>query len=144
MSTVCKPPYDFLTGAIVGQINANISGEGRTMDCPECGSTANTIELGPEVSPMSSVTRAILNADEGDTIGVTRVCWECGWCEIRRVRMDSIHMESGDDSIKRRKNLISEVNAELEEIQHLTSLRDALAEVKRVRRLEPSNKDINE
>lgn len=58
--------------------------------------------------------------------------------------MDSIHMESGDDSIKRRKNLISEVNAELEEIQHLTSLRDALAEVKRVRRLEPSNKDINE
>lgn len=104
------------------------------MRCPDCGSRRVTVEPGPEVSPSSIVTRAVMQADEGDAIEVSRVCWACGWEETRHVTLAAIRIERGDESVIRRKRLIDEVNTELEGIPGESSHREALSAVQSIRR----------
>lgn len=75
----------------------------------------------------------MLTADEDDLLEVTRVCWECGWEETRELCVDEIRVESGDEAVQKRRELLEEVNDELERIESIDALRDALAGVERVR-----------
>lgn len=109
------------------------------MNCPACGSRFVTVEPGPDVSPLSRVADAVLKAEQGDALRVARHCWDCGWGETRALELVSIETEPGDMSVQRRRRLIEAVNTELGAIQSTDSLHDALAEVERIRRLEPSN-----
>lgn len=111
------------------------------MTCPECGSRRITVEPGPDSSPLATVAEAVLNAEEEDTILVARDCWECGWRETRRLQLTAIEVESGDQTVHQRRRLIDEVSAELADIQRIPSLRDALAEIRRVQQMEPSGSE---
>lgn len=113
------------------------------MDCPECGSATVTIDLdsdpGSDIPPTLSITDAILELAESEAIGVTRLCWECGWRETRTVTVDAVDVESGDESVAERRRIIKGVNAELEQIDESASLREVLAETERVRQQEPTH-----
>lgn len=109
------------------------------MNCPACGSRFVTVEPGPDVAPLSRVTDAILKAEREDVIRVSRNCWDCGWGETRALELVSVETEPGDPSVQRCRRLVEAVNTELEAIQSPDSLRDALAEVERIRRSESSN-----
>lgn len=104
------------------------------MDCPECGSRYVTVEPGQDVSPTATVEYAVLSVAEGEEIDVTRTCWTCGWEETRRVRLEERRVESGNDAIRQRRELVGLVNDELDRMESVDVLRDALAEVERVRR----------
>jgi hypothetical protein len=107
------------------------------MDCPECGSATVTIDLdsdpGSDIPPTLSITEAILELAESETIGVTRLCWECGWRETRAVTLDTIDVESGDESVAERRRIIKKIKTELDQIDESASLREVLAETERVR-----------
>ncbi|WP_042664307.1 hypothetical protein [Haloferax sp. ATB1] len=101
------------------------------MDCSACGSSV-TLEVGPDHPPSASLTDALLAADEDECIEVSRNCWNCGWHEERQVRVASIETTEGD-----------EITDELAAIESLATLEDALAEIRRQRRLEPSTADTD-
>ena len=113
------------------------------MDCPECDSATVSIDLdsdpGSDIPPTLSITEAILELTESDTIDVTRLCWECGWREMRAVTVDTVDVELGDESIAKRQRIIEAVNSEIEQINEGSSLQEVLAEAKRVRQQEPTN-----
>jgi hypothetical protein len=92
-----------------------------------------------DIPPTLSITDAILELAESETIGVTRLCWECGWREARAVTVDAVDVESGDESVAEQRRIIEEVNAELDQIDESTLLREVLAKAERVRQQEPTN-----
>lgn len=100
------------------------------MDCPACGSSA-TLEVGPDHSLSVSLTDAILAADEDECIEVVRDCWDCGWHEKRQLRVASIDMTEGNEAAVERAALVDEIIDELEAIDSLATLEDALAEIRR-------------
>ena len=112
------------------------------MDCPACGSSV-TLEIGPDYPLSASLTDAFLAADEDECIAVSRNCWDCGWQEERQICITSIETTEGDGTTIERAALIDEITDELAAIDTLATLEDALAEVRRQRRLEPSTADTD-
>jgi len=113
------------------------------MDCPACGGPV-TLEVGPDRLPSTSLSDAVLDAAADERLDVIRTCWDCGWQEERRLRVEAIDTTAGDaDSIERAR-LLEEITDELAAIEALGTLEDTLAEVRRQRRLEPSTEDTNE
>ncbi|OVE82901.1 hypothetical protein [Natronolimnobius baerhuensis] len=110
------------------------------MDCPSCGGSV-TLETGPDRPLSTSVASAILAADEDEQIVITQNCWNCGWCEERYIRVESLETAEGDDVAIKRAALIDEITDELTAIDSLATLEDARAEIRRQRRLEPSSKE---
>jgi hypothetical protein len=115
---------------------------GKIMDCPACGSSV-TLEVGPDHPPSASLTDALLAANEDECIEVSRNCWNCGWHEERQVCVASIETTEGDETAIERAVLLDELTDELAAIECLATLEDALAEVRRQRRLEPSTADTD-
>lgn len=113
------------------------------MDCPACGGPV-TLEIGPNRLPSTSLTDAVLDAAENECLDVLRTCWDCGWQEERRLRIEAIETTVGDDAVIERAALLEKITDELAAIEDLKTLEDALAEVRRQRRLEPSTEDTNE
>lgn len=113
------------------------------MDCPACGGPV-TLEIGPNRLPSTSLTDAVLDAAEDECLDVLRTCWDCGWQEERRLRIEAIETTAGDDAVIERAALLEKITDELAAIEDLKTLEDALAEVRRQRRLEPSTEDTNE
>jgi len=113
------------------------------MDCPACGGPV-TLEIGPNRLPSTSLTDAVLDAAADERLDVLRTCWDCGWQEERRLRIEAIDTTAGDDAVIERAALLEEITDELAAIENLRTLEDALAEVRRQRRLEPSTEDTNE
>ena len=113
------------------------------MDCPACGGPV-TLEIGPNRLPSTSLTDAVLDAAEDECLDVLRTCWDCGWQEERRLRIEAIETTAGDDAVIERAALLKKITDELAAIEDLKTLEDALAEVRRQRRLEPSTEDTNE
>ena len=113
------------------------------MDCPACGGSI-TLEVGPDRPPSTSPSDAVLDAAEDERLDVVRTCWDCGWQEERRLRVEAIDTTAGDADAIRRARLLEEITDELAAIEDLRMLEDALAEVRRQRRLEPSTEDTNE
>ncbi|WP_255198505.1 hypothetical protein [Halorarius litoreus] len=112
------------------------------MDCPACGSSV-TLEVGPDHPLSTSLTDALLAADEDECIEASRNCWNCGWHEERQVCVASIETTEGDETAIERAVLLDEITDELAAIERLATLADALAEVRRQRRLEPSAVDTD-
>lgn len=102
------------------------------MECPACGSNV-IMEVGPEHPPSASLVDALITADEDERVEISRTCWECGWQEERLVRIDTIE---GDDQAVERAALINDIMTEVAAIDSLATLEDALAEVRRQRRLD--------
>jgi len=113
------------------------------MDCPACGGPI-TLEVGPDRLPSTSLSDAVLDAAEDDRLDVVRTCWDCGWHEERRLRVEAIETTAGDDAVIERAALLEEITDELAAIEDLRTLEDALAEVRRQRRLESAADDTNE
>ncbi len=107
------------------------------MECPACGGPV-TLEVGPDQSLSTSLTDALLAADEDACIDISRNCWDCGWQEVRQIRVESIDTTDGDKVAVKRTSLIEEITDELAEIERLATLKDTLAEVRRQQRMEPS------
>ena len=113
------------------------------MDCPACGGPV-TLEIGPNRLPSTSLTDAVLDAAADERLDILRTCWDCGWQEERRLRIEAIETTAGDDAVIERAALLKKITDELAAIEDLKTLEDALAEVRRQRRLEPSTEDTNE
>ncbi|RMB08305.1 hypothetical protein ATH50_3635 [Haloplanus aerogenes] len=114
------------------------------MDCPACGGPVSH-EVGPDRPPSTSLSDAVLDAAEDERLDVVRTCWDCGWQEERRLRVEAIETTAGDaDAIERPPPLLKEITDELAAIEALGTLEDTLAEVRRQRRLEPAAEDTNE
>lgn len=113
------------------------------MDCLACGSSV-TLEVGPDHPLSVSLTDAILTAEQDECIEVSRECWDCGWHEERQLRASSIDTTEGDEAAVERAALVDEITDELAAIDSLATLEDALAEIRRQRRLEPSIDDTDE
>ena len=106
------------------------------MDCPACGSPL-TLDVGPGRPRSTSLSDALLAANEDERIEVTRNCWDCGWHEMRQIRVESVEIVLGDDAVVERAALLDESTDELAAIDRVTTLEDTLAELRR-RRSEPS------
>ena len=113
------------------------------MDCPACGGPV-TLEVGPDRPPSTSLSDAVLDAAEDERLDVVRTCWDCGWQEERRLRMEAIETTAGDADAIERARLLEKITDELEAIEDLGTLEDTLAEIRRQRRLEPAAEDMNE
>jgi hypothetical protein len=113
------------------------------MDCPACGGPV-TLEVGPDRLPSTSLSDAVLDAAEDERLDVVRTCWDCGWQEERRLRIEAIDTTAGDDAMIERAALLKEITDELAAIEDLRTLEDTLAEVRGQRRLEPVAEDTNE
>jgi len=94
------------------------------------------MDVGPDQPLSASVADALLAAVEDEPIIVTRDCWACGWSEERSVIIDSIETTEGDAQAVERAALLDDIMTEATAIDDLGTLEDALAEVRRQRRLE--------
>lgn len=112
------------------------------MECPACGGSLITMEVGPDLPPTTSIVNALLAAGEDEVFVVTRNCWDCGWCEDRSVSIDSIETTEGDAQAVEHAKLIDNIVSETTAINSLTTLEDVLAEVHQRRRLESADEDI--
>jgi hypothetical protein len=90
------------------------------------------MEVGPTLPPSASVVKALLAADAEEQLELSRTCWECGWQETRVVRIDSIETTTGDAHTIERAALIDEITSELEAIDSLDTLEEALAEFRQL------------
>lgn len=112
------------------------------MDCPACGSSV-TLEVGPDHPLSASPTDALFAADEDECIEVSQNCWNCGWHEERKVCVASIETTEREKAAIERAVLLDEITDESAAIESLAALEDALAEVRRQRRLEQSTADTD-
>lgn len=110
------------------------------MECPACGGPI-TMEVGPDQPLSASVADALLAAAEDEQIIIARNCWACGWTEERSVVIDSIETTEGDTDAVERAALLDDIMNEATAIDDLKTLKDALAEIRRQRRLEPTASD---
>jgi hypothetical protein len=94
------------------------------------------MEVGPTHPISASVADVLLAADEDEQIVVARNCWACGWSEERSVSIDSIETHAVE-----RAALLDDIMSEATAIDDLTTLEDALTEVRRQRRLKTAGAD---
>lgn len=99
------------------------------------------MEVGPDQPLSVSVADALLTAVEDEQIIVARNCWACGWTEERSVVIDSIETTEGDAQAVERAALLDDIVNEATAIEDLGTLENALAGVRRQRRLEPTASD---
>lgn len=110
------------------------------MDCPACGAPL-TLEVGPERPPSTSLRDAVLAAETDERLKITRVCWDCGWQEVRQLRIESIDATPGDEATVQRATLIDEINDELAGIESVDTLEETLATIRRHRDTDPATTD---
>ena len=113
------------------------------MDCPACGAPL-TLKVGPEQPVSTSLRDAILVAEPDERLEITRVCWDCGWQEVRQVRVESIDTTGGDETAVARAGLIDEINDELAGIEDVDTLEEALATIRRHRDTDPATTDMDD
>ena len=106
------------------------------MGCTACGAPL-ALEVGPERPPSTSLRDAVLAAEPDERLEITRVCWDCGWQEVRQLRIESIDTTAGDEATVQRATLIDEINDELAGIESVDTLEEALATIRRHRDTDP-------
>jgi hypothetical protein len=112
------------------------------MDCPARGSPV-TLEVGPDRPLSTSLSDAVLAAEEDERIEVSRDCWDCGWHEMRQLSIESIDTTAGDETAVERAALIDEITDELAEIDQVATLEEFLTEARRQRRADPVTSDTD-
>jgi len=109
------------------------------MDCPACGAPL-TIEVGPEQPLSTSLRGAVLAAEPDERLEITRACWDCGWQEVRQVRVESIDTTAGDETAVERAALIDELAA----IESVDTLEETLAALHRQRATDSATTDTDD
>jgi len=99
------------------------------------------MEVGPDQPLSASVANVLLAGDEDEQISIARNCWTCGWSEDRLVIIDSIETTEGDAEAVERATLLDDIMREATAIDSPATLEDALAEIRRQRRLETTASD---
>ena len=99
------------------------------------------MEVGPDQPLSASVVDALLTGGEDEQLIIARTCWACGWAEERSVVIDSIETTEGDTDTVERAALLDDIMSEATAIDNLATLKDALAEIRRQRRLETTASD---
>jgi len=92
------------------------------MDCPDCGSTKITSEVGPEQATGTNLETAIFSADEGSSVQVVHQCWNCGWEETRTVTVDEVTVKHGDKEVIEHSRLVSQLIAAAQSIEDTDKL----------------------
>jgi|GEM_PF-2756640 len=100
------------------------------MECPDCGGSFVSREVGPEWPPSTPLADAILDTEQGDHVVFHRQCWTCGWSEDRHVEITAIETEHGDPEIVERQQKQREIVDELEEIEDAETLASILQYVR--------------
>jgi predicted nucleic acid-binding Zn-ribbon protein len=113
------------------------------MDCPACGAPL-TIEVGAEQPLSTSLRDAVLTAEPDERLEITRACWDCGWQEVRQVRVKSIDTTAGDETAVERAALIDEITDELAAIESVDTLEETLAAIRRQRATDPATTDTDD
>ena len=113
------------------------------MDCSACGSPV-TLEVGPDRPLSTSLSDAVLAAEEDEQIEVTRDCWDCGWHETRQLRIESVDTTAGDETAVERAALIGEITDELAAIGSVDTLEETLAAIRRQRATDPTTTDTDD
>ncbi|WP_313696141.1 hypothetical protein [Halorarum halobium] len=113
------------------------------MDCPACGSPV-TLKVGPDRPLSTSLSDAVLAAEEDEHIEVTRDCWDCGWHETRALRVTSIDTTAGDETAVERAAFIDEITDELAAIGSVDTLEETLAAIRRQRATNPATTDTDD
>lgn len=113
------------------------------MNCPACGSPV-TLEIGPERPPSTSLRDAVLGADADERFAITRDCWDCGWHEMRQLRVESIETTAGDDAAVWRAALVAELTDELAGIDSVETLEGTLVAICRQRRTDLVTTDTDD
>lgn len=90
-----------------------------------------TMEVGPDLPPSTSVVKALLATDAEEQLELSRTCWVCGWQETRVVCIESIETTTGNAHTIERATLIDEITSELEAIDSLDTLEEALTDLRR-------------
>jgi hypothetical protein len=113
------------------------------MDCPACGSPV-TLGVGPDRPLSTSLSDAVLAAEEDEQIEVTRDCWDCGWHETRALRVVSIDTTAGDETAVERARLIDKITDELAAVESKDTLEETLAAIRRQRATDPTTTDTDD
>ncbi|WP_435185730.1 hypothetical protein [Halobellus sp. EA9] len=113
------------------------------MDCPACGSTV-TLEVGPDRPLSTSLSDAVLASEEDERIEVSRDCWDCGWHEMRQLRIESIDTTAGDQTAVERAALIDEITHELAAIGSVDTLEETLAAIREQRATDSARTDTDD
>lgn len=100
------------------------------MNCPDCGSRLTSSDLTAPHNPTASLTSAVRRADEDEVIGISTWCGDCGWTETRRVRLEEIDTEHGDQDRIEQIRVRNKITNQLDQVQSIESLEDVLTEVK--------------
>ncbi|WP_435101314.1 hypothetical protein [Halarchaeum sp. P4] len=102
------------------------------MECPDCGSSQVSQEMGPGWAPSTQLVDALTGVEEGDHVVFTHQCWTCGWSEDRHVAVTAIETDAGDPEIVERQHRLGELVDELQQIDDET-LENVLRDVRRRR-----------
>ena len=105
------------------------------MNCPDCGFSAVTVDTTPPHNPTETLSSVVKQLEKGATAGEMRWCSICGWTETRRVRLEEIEVEHGDAAVIETAQLRQEIRETADGIESPPALKDALAEINRIRRL---------
>lgn len=62
------------------------------------------LDVGPDRPLSTSLSDALLAADEDEYIEVSRDCWDCGWHEEQQIHVESIDTIDGDE-VRRQRQL---------------------------------------
>lgn len=116
---------------------------GIPMDCTACESPV-TLEVGPDRPLSTSLSDAVLAAEEDERIEVTRDCWDCGWHETRALRIASVSTTAGDETALEQAALIDEITDELAAIENVDTLAETLAAIRRQRETDPATTDTDD
>lgn len=103
------------------------------MECPDCGGSFVSREVGPEWPPSTPLADAILETEQDDQVVFHRQCWTRGWSEDRHLKMAAIETEHGDPATVERRQRLDELVDILEEIEDTETLESVLQYVRRQR-----------
>lgn len=98
----------------------------------------------PDRPRSTSLSDAVLAAEEDEHIEVTRNCWDCGWHETRQLRIESIDTTAGDETAVERAALIDKITDELAAIESKDTLEETLAAIRRQRETDPTTTDTDD
>ncbi|GAD53722.1 hypothetical protein MBEHAL_2482 [Halarchaeum acidiphilum MH1-52-1] len=116
------------------------------MECPDCGESYVSREVGPRWPPSTQFGDAIVDLEDGESAVLHRQCWTCGWSEDRHLTVTEIETEHGDpEAITHQQQLTQLVN-ELEQIDDTEVVKEILRDVRNRRSadIEPTGSEDGE
>lgn len=103
------------------------------MECPDCGESYISQEVGPRWPPSIQLGDAIVDLENGETAVLHRQCWTCGWSEDRHLTVTEIETEHGDPGTVAHQRQLTELVDELEQIDDTETLEAVLHDVRQRR-----------